>query len=317
MESLSKKLLLALNDDIYNKGSCIKTLVIDFIGDFKRTYIEAAKRCGVQISDDSDRTVIRCLTFFRKLGGNNKKKIHYSEDFQAPDDMKEAIFNIIDKIAKGRSIIPFLSKQAIYIDKEPDLMFSEWGILHLHLGKSYEKDKRFIERSNELLFVKIEENDAYIIGVYKHDEQIWAKKQILQRVYDNWPNLFYQLNDLSVVEEFTDEERKTIRKKHGMVLSSLFNKNLDKNVVVMPNCIGLVSSGDPIESVNQFDFMCNKLKEIEKIVIKSTNGKYKIVNQVMHINHENTIKLSLVYIGGAWYIIDLYNHIVYERIGEL
>lgn len=315
MDDLSRMILLELSDNKYSEKAYITTIIIDFINDFKTIYINAARRFGVRVKDDSDLTVIRCLTFFRKLGGNNKKRIHYSKGFQAPKDKRRVINHIIKIISEGKSIAPYLSNQSILIDSEPDLMFSDWGILHLHLGTFKDKaNKHFVERTSELLFLKIEENDAYIIGVYKHEDQIWAKKEIVQKVYDNWPHLFYELNDISLTDEVNDDERKLMRKQHMNVLTSLLDNKIDKSVTVVSSSnFGMVSSGDSIEAVRVFDYMYNTLKELEKEVIKSTNGKYKIFKHVMHINHQNTIKLSLINNGRFWYVMDLHNHFLFFR----
>ena len=71
-------------------------------------------------------------------------------------------------------------------------MFNDWNILHIHLGKRKDKkDPRFIERTGELLFLINAKTEIRVLGVYDHKPSPWTKNELLQRIYDTWPEMLY------------------------------------------------------------------------------------------------------------------------------
>ena len=141
---------------------------------------------------DSDKTFIRILSFNRKIGLGNKKKVSFENGIRIPKKYKKRIHHILDYLADGENIIPYLSKQSINLTGPRDLMFNDWNILHIHLGKRKDKkDPRFIERTGELLFLINAKTEIRVLGVYDHKPSPWTKNELLQRIYDTWPEMLY------------------------------------------------------------------------------------------------------------------------------
>lgn len=166
---------------------------MDLIRDFKEILLQHGRKQGLIFSDvDSDKTFIRILSFNRKIGLGNKKKVSFANGIRIPKKYKKRIHHILDYLADGENIIPYLSKQSINLTGPRDLMFNDWNILHIHLGKRKDKkDPRFIERTGELLFLINAKTEIRVLGVYDHKPSPWTKNELLQRIYDTWPEMLY------------------------------------------------------------------------------------------------------------------------------
>ncbi|MDU3640388.1 MAG: hypothetical protein E7G02_02990, partial [Veillonella sp.] len=104
--------------------------------DFEDAVMNYGKENGLIFSEnDRSQAVIRILNFNRKIGSRNKKTIYYSKDIKIPTKYKKRVENILQYLSEGGDITPYLSTKCINLDIEQDLMFNDWNILHIHLGK--------------------------------------------------------------------------------------------------------------------------------------------------------------------------------------
>ena len=156
-------------------------------------------------------------------------------------------------LADGGNIIPFLSKQSINLTGPGDLMFNDWNILHIHLGKRKDKkDHRFIERTGELLSLINKETEIRVLGVYDHKPSPWSKKELLQRIYDTWPEMLYVYSEIYSIDPCIEEQRQSVRKEHMLVLDQVYDKKIGRRKFVMVrDSLGLVSSGDSLIDVEE------------------------------------------------------------------
>jgi len=131
---------------------------------------------------------------------------------------KKAIDEITTRLARGESLRPYLSKQAIAPAYKDGLLLS-WGIHHLHLNTidSVGKDG-FVARPkgrSELLLVRIEGHTAHLIEIVPHSEQhLFWNPRLLEIVDKNWPELHIAPN-LITGERFTPEQIKNLRAYWG------------------------------------------------------------------------------------------------------
>lgn len=111
--------------------------------------------------------------------------------------------------------MPRGSRQQVNKSGYIDLMLLDWGIHHLHLGTEKiikGKNKGLIQGLQQILFVFITDDKAYIIGIFDHSS--WTKKAVLHIIHDNWPHLLepWKLNRaFDLVVESTDADRKSLR----------------------------------------------------------------------------------------------------------
>lgn len=241
-------------------------MAMDLIRDFKEILLEHARKQGLIFSDvDSDITFIRILSFNRKIGLGNKKKVSFAKGIRIPKEYKKRVYHILDYLAAGGSIIPYLSKQSINLNNPGDLMFNDWNILHIHLGKRKDKkDPRFIERTGELLFLINTDKEIRVLGVYDDKPSPWTRKELLQRIYDTWPEMLYVYSEILNIDPCIEEQRQTIRNEHILVLDQVYDKKTCRRKFVMvKDSLGLVSSGDSVIDVNIYDGACDFLRMME------------------------------------------------------
>ncbi len=250
-----------------------KVMAMNLIRDFKRILLDHGRKQGLIFSDvDSDKTFIRIFSFNRKIGLGNKKKVSYAKGIRIPKEHKKRVSHILEYLADGGNIIPYLSKQSINLNNPGDLMFNDWNILHIHLGKRKDKkDSSFIERTGELLFLINTDKEIRVLGVYDHKPSPWTKKELLQRIYDTWPEMLYVYSEIYSIDPCIEEQRYSVRKEHMLALDQVYDKKARRRKFVMAkDSLGLVSSGDSIIDVNMYDDGYNFLIDVEEHIQRKT-----------------------------------------------
>ena len=102
----------------------------------------------------------------------------------------EIILEIERKFKDGGDINPHLSKGVLRVD-DHDILLNDWLINHLHLSNTKRRrSDYFFERSNFLLFFYMDQGNVYFIDIRAHGEEfLFAKKELLEIVNENWPEV--------------------------------------------------------------------------------------------------------------------------------
>ena len=202
-----------------------------------------------------------------------------------PQKVSEGINSVQEKLEQGIDVTPHMSK-SILDGTFTDLLFSDWGIYHLHLGLSMEGN--FIERTKEVLFLSIQENRAYFIDVREHgpdgEEYVFSQFDLLQILADEFPEVIepFELKnatDLSI--NVTDPKDTHDLRQAGV---SMFRKINDKVYAPM---------GDGITSAST---SARVVEETDRLLIWADN-------QEKHIN-EKREKLDTIFSQAANYEAD-------------
>ena len=260
------------------------------------------KENGLIFSEnDRSQAVIRILNFNRKIGSRNKKTIYYAKDIKIPTKYKKRVENILQYLSEGGDITPYLSTKCINLDIEQDLMFNDWNILHIHLGKKPHKhNPRFIERTGELLFLLNTDSEIRVLGLYHHKSQSWSRQELIQKVYDNWPEMICPFQEMQLAEKYNDQQRGQFRKAHMTVIDEVYEKSSNKTFAVMMKNMGIASSGDAVIDIRTYDDICNLLYHLES-----------------SIQRKNPLSAAKLYEdNGIWFIVDCNLQKTYW-IGEL
>ena len=239
---------------------------MNLIRDFKRILLAHGRKQGLIFSDvDSDKTFIRILSFNRKIGLGNKKKVSYTKGIRISKEYKKRVSHILEYLADGGNIIPYLSKQSINLTGPGDLLFNDWNILHIHLGKRKDKkDPRFIERTGELLFLINRETEIRVLGVYDHKPSPWTKKELLQRIYDTWPEMLGIIKDAELNIPVIEVQKRILRKSHITVFNEVYDKKARRKLLVhVKNALGLVCSGESTADVRKYNDIIRVLRLME------------------------------------------------------
>ena len=117
----------------------------------------------------------------------------------------------IEQVVRDRGdLTPYLSKKIRDLKYNDDLL-NDWGIHHLHLGTSMEKDG-FVSRTGPLLHCRFEDDIAYFIDVLPHGS--WTLQRLVTIMHENWPDFLSRFRIRGVTgDRLTDEEIKVLRDK--------------------------------------------------------------------------------------------------------
>ena len=99
-----------------------------------------------------------------------------------------SISKIEKDIEEGKEIEKYMSKGIERISNI-DTFFNLYGIYHFHLGK--ETNNKFVERSQNLLFIYFTNSEAYFICVKEHPvKEEWGTVEPIRVLYKEYPQLF-------------------------------------------------------------------------------------------------------------------------------
>lgn len=220
---------------------------------------------------DLENLLLHVLTVYSRRIPVIQWNVHTSTKLNGRNEISD----IVRKLESGEDVNGLLSNRVKNINqvKNADLLRSEWGIYHLHFKES---------RSEELLFVYFNENNAYLIDILKHEKRdgsvvTWTNTDLVQIMHDNWPHLIKHF--ISKVESdaivLTTEQRRANRKAAA-----------NTTIVVSDGTEytalggGFTSSKHPTIAVKQHDLLLNTVKDIQTIVrnnyptIKQGLGEY-------------------------------------------
>ena len=161
-----------------------------------------------------------CLTYLKALDRRIspvKRTVHISKELQAKIsnlsiDEQQAIQNIRQDAEHGNDLHKYFST-TIVTDYE-DMLFSDWGIIHLHLGTKLGKNPAFIKRTMNLLFVHATKNELYFIDVLDHDLiNGFSNDALIKILHANWPHITTPNILVGIPEDhITNEQRAQMRK---------------------------------------------------------------------------------------------------------
>ena len=98
-------------------------------------------------------------------------------------------------------------------DADRDRMLNAWGIHHLHLSSAPGRGG-FTARGGDLLYAVFRPDDAYLLGIYTHND--WAREELVRVLVRNWPDagLFLKSNYAQgTTAQFTDDDRRQLRRR--------------------------------------------------------------------------------------------------------
>lgn len=271
--------------------------MINLEKDFQDIIIKYGEEKGLIFSyNDRTQAVIRILNFYRKIGIGNKKAISYARNIKIPKEYKKRVNSVLKYLSKGGDITPYLSTQCINLDCQQDLMFNDWNILHIHLGKKLHKNNpQFIERTGELLFLLNTVNEIRVLGLYDHNPPPWSRQELMQKIYDNWPEMLSVLHEAQLEVKFNDYQRGELRKSYLNVIDEVYDKKMHKPICVMPKTMGIACSGESVVDIRTYNNVCKKLRDIEKTILK-----------------ENLLSMAKLYESdGVWTVVDNSSQRVY------
>lgn len=220
----------------------------------------------------------------RRLVEPKPRKILYSKHFERPSDYEEGLKLLENKIKKGESLIPHLSRQ-IFKTNEQDGMLFDFGIYHLHLGTTPDSKKPYLIQGREnILYCLFDNYNAYFLEIDKHGR--WNDLDLLRIIKDNFPNKIETWRMEGVVGlafNPTEAERLSLRK--AGINTPI---ELDGKFYISPGG-GINSAGTSACAVMEMDRCYDRAEYIEKII----KNYFKDNSEIESKLKTNSLNLSL------------------------
>ncbi|MFL6603056.1 MAG: hypothetical protein ACJ8R9_17250 [Steroidobacteraceae bacterium] len=216
------------------------------IANFWQDYIDTLKqhllsKGFIASGNEQDKDVfIAHFNWLHRRIAPKPRTVHVPINFQAPAQFTSEVATIRKDIEAGTDITPRLSRR-IADWAYTDSMLSDWGIYHLHLGSSLDPDG-FRARTGPLLFVRLDDANAYFLGVFDHKS--WTNPDLIEIVHVNWPKTIerYKLDVTQLNWEPTSDERKKLR-----AVGINASVRLKDGTVYQPIGGGMASDGTPVD----------------------------------------------------------------------
>lgn len=215
----------------------------DFIGEIlTEFYNEIGINYNVEKGKSSNLT--RYFNFRLKLIETRLRNVYISKE-SVPNIFfsknRANIFKLLEQIRNGIDVNPHQSRQFLNPDYH-DMLFNDWAIHHLHLSHTKKNENEYFhERTGELLFLKIYENDAYVLNIKHHkDKNVWSNTDIIRLIRNNWNFLLkpFEVGSGNWFPNLNDEEIGILRNK-----GYTFSINVDDKAYLMLGH-GYAVSGD-------------------------------------------------------------------------
>lgn len=224
------------------------------------------KKCFHIPKNMDDRTIIiKYIEFLRKTRFTNCE-IKKSKNFHCPSNKQKGFENLCDVFVNGGDVIPYLSKSSLDFNKS-DGLFADWGILHFHLGE-LKIGENFVTRDGPILFVFQHEEFLFLINVYDHNS--WTNKEVLQDMFDNWPELFSELVGITPNDNISANDIREFR-KWGINTAIGLKTPEGKLIAVKPKYQTITTDQVSSQDYLEYDFVQSKIKLIQEWVISNTD----------------------------------------------
>ncbi|HWJ77796.1 MAG TPA: hypothetical protein VNR61_06945 [Niallia sp.] len=255
--------------------------MLDFISDLSEIMVQAYKEKGINPPNGDTHTLLsRYFNLKDKIIVPKIRNVKVSKELSGKvieDYYKKCLHHIKNRFKNGKDVSIFLSKKSIK-PSQKDLLLYDWGIHHLHLSMP-EKGKQFVERSDYLLFLMIDDNNAYFIDVTKHklpDGTEFSQQELLRIVKDNWPFLLepYRLKGaISLDRKMTDKDYSEMRQAGSLSL-----------VEIKGEVYGLIGGGittarTNINHTTKADDIFRVLRNMETTIRENTKNLSSLLSQ--------------------------------------
>jgi hypothetical protein len=278
---------------------------IDFRKDFSLMLKEELCSLGIEVGQTMPNEEIPYIYFnFEKRRISQKvRRIMKANDFTCPPDLLPGLSNLERKIIAGDDLTPHLSKSVFRKYEGVDYLLNDWGIHHLHLG--IEMEKKFVKRTDPVLFCIVTEEVIYFIATKLHGE--WTDQLLLTTVYKNWPDLIRPFIMSGVISLSSKLDNKDIEKlRKGNVMHPV---ELEPGAVIYPPGGGYATDGTSNEVVAKVLATIRFFTDYEeKIKSNESNIRKQIIDK--NKTPARTLRFRLIKKEDSLIAYELYSKIV-------
>lgn len=233
-------------------------LSFNFVTSLAEALVRDAKNEGINLDPrkPTHDVIIDYLNINRRLLPAVKWQVEVSKEFDCPERYQESFNTIKSILESGGDITPYMGRYITENDFN-DLILNDWGIYHFHLGNEF-LPNGLIKGTFELLYAYVDKQKQVVCCLQIFDHKSWAKKEALEILYNNWPELiknFVAPTGMQLTEKISDEKRKLLRDK--CVNTAI---ELDNGVLLWAPGLGYTSSGLSTRVLMSADKIFNSLQ---------------------------------------------------------
>src|ERR1700722_14479934 len=147
--------------------------------------------------------LINYLTVHSKLIAPKVRQVLYNPILKSnlhTHPKRKEIEHLASLFEKGKDVNLFQSEKFFQAGAPDDLLI-EWNIRHFHLSLNKEKRSPFFKRTNQLLFVYLEDSQAIFLDVSNHSPGIFGDIKWIEILHEHFQNIIkaykeYTMNDV-------------------------------------------------------------------------------------------------------------------------
>lgn len=259
-----------------------REMKIELQNDYKKVVLRKIQEKGLRISEkqsDEDQ-IIQYYSYLRKKAFEGPHQVVKSQEFSCPEKVEKGFEKLEKIIQNGGDIRPYFNRTATDLTKYDDL-FSDWGIMHFHLGEEMIPGENLVKRGNPVLFAYMHDDKVYFLNIFLHG--YWSNKEVIQSMYNNWPELIAKYTMHGVLDISHEPDSSDIKKlrEAGISYSFSINDKAGKKVYLMPPGLGLNSARSSTRDSLTFidtmkrlryiqEHLINKEFELEKLMLENS-----------------------------------------------
>lgn len=239
-------------------------MIIDLQKDYKKLMIEKIKKSDLKVPKNisDDRLIIHYISYLRKKSFAGPHRIIKSNEFSCPEGYEKGFYKLEKIIEHGGDITPYFNRIASDLSKYDDL-FSDWGVLHFHLGDEFIKGEHLVKRGDPILFAYLHDDNVYFINIYKHGH--WEDSGVIQTMYNNWPEMLEKYvfpKEIKIKQDISRSDLRKTRQSGTFTLITIKNEVGD-DICLMPPGMGLNTARTSNSDVQIYDDAMKKLRAIQ------------------------------------------------------
>lgn len=256
---------------------------IDLIKDIEEISEKAIKAFELSYKESGHynlhHPLLRWCDFVLRYIAPSKRVIFKSDRF--PMNVSESAIaglqTLEDLFTAGGDVNPYQSKTlTLHNDtsgskerKRTDGLWADWDIHHLHLpAKPVDPEKKYSDRSEWILFLKVYENAVLFIDIKHHDKDIepdlFSQSDLMETLIRNWPEEAkkYELkgvSGLAINRSVSDADRANMRSNGINFLFEFGGK------VYAPRGIGITAAVTAVRVTRFSDKIHMYAKQLEEV----------------------------------------------------
>lgn len=176
---------------------------------------EVYAKVKAKIPDAPEERLIDVVEWLGRIPSRYPRRIHVSDVLArrrilTPYEI-DGITRLRNSMEHGHSLRMFLGERTGSIrnrrEEKPsrptrnDLLFSDWGLLHFHLGADLANEGKRVMRTRRVLIAHLTQDDAYLLDVVPHGKgfaDTWGQQDYLEILHRNWPHVLekYELKGI-------------------------------------------------------------------------------------------------------------------------